>query len=503
MDPAQPPQPANNAVNAVGAAVAQLEQQHQQDQQADPPQHIAVNENSSQGTGSQDSTQPSTPCSASSGTSFGSSSSDGVECFGNERHTLAEQAKYCNSSVLSDIKLKVGGRTYHAHKLMLVRSSEVFERMFSSEWSDRNKQEVELVEEPCCVDSFPRFLKYLYSCHVTLNIDNTLPILILADKYNVCDLRNVCVNYATSFIIPKLQLKDVFHVWFQYATKCYHKKLIASCVMALSPKADDIMWTPEWDHEWLDLEKDQLIEIIKSSELNIKDEYSLYLALVKWLQASKHPDRQDNMESLLKELLQYIRFPMMTANQLCEVEKSSLTDQYPGLFNPYLMTSYKYHALSLESRGAMKEFTTSNFLLRNYTEIRWDKRIIISSFSQFSRCSELMRRFSTRSSTFPITSWDWELKIHPKGFSTSMDDFRVILYSNLILDQPRPIEFMLSIVDSNRLLKCVTGKKNFSKTRYTADTEIDKKVSGQDLACDSDMLVNDNLILQIVLKPVE
>lgn len=44
-------------------------------------------------------------------------------------------------------------------------------------------------------------------------------MLVLADKYNVVDLREVCICYARANVIPKLQLKDVFHVWFQYATR--------------------------------------------------------------------------------------------------------------------------------------------------------------------------------------------------------------------------------------------------------------------------------------------
>ena len=43
---------------------------------------------------------------------------------------------------------------------------------------------------------------------MVLNADNTLPLLILADKYNVVDLRFVCIHFARLYIIPKLQLKE-------------------------------------------------------------------------------------------------------------------------------------------------------------------------------------------------------------------------------------------------------------------------------------------------------
>lgn len=82
-----------------------------------------------------------------------------------------------------------------------------------------SRQEVELHEEPECQRAFSAFVEFMYTCNVTLSADTTLPMLVLADKYNVDDLRDVCVRYARSHVIPKLQLKDVFHVWFQYATR--------------------------------------------------------------------------------------------------------------------------------------------------------------------------------------------------------------------------------------------------------------------------------------------
>jgi hypothetical protein len=81
------------------------------------------------------------------------------------------------------------------------------------------RQEVELHEEPECQRVFSSFLEFLYTCHVTLGPDTALPTLVLADKYNVVDLRDVCIRFARAHVIPKLQLKEVFHVWFQYATR--------------------------------------------------------------------------------------------------------------------------------------------------------------------------------------------------------------------------------------------------------------------------------------------
>lgn len=430
-------------------------------------------------------------------------SSSGIDCFGNERHALVSLAKYFNNQRLSDITLVVGKKKYFSHKLILVKSSDVFERMFSSDWDQPEKKEIELQEDNMCAAVFPRFLKFLYSCHVRLNIGNTLSMLILSDKYNVEDLRNVCINFACTCIIPRLQLKDVFHIWFQYGTKCYHQKLVHACVHALAERMDDIMMSVEWEQEWVNLDKDQLIEFLKSSELAIKDEYELWEAVLKWLLSPEHPQRAENLRKNVQDLICHIRFPMMTPDQLCQVESNKVVQEMPDIFQPYFMQAYKYLALPLTSRAMIKEFTSSSFLLRNYTDLRWDKRLVIQRYADCQKCAEVSFRFSTRASTFPAQTWEWELKVHPKGFSSTCDDFRAVLYSNLILDQPRPVEYLLSLVDREKILHSVSGKKNFSKTRYTTDTEIDKKVSLSDLyQQNSPLLVGESLVLQIVLRPV-
>ncbi|CAL1534638.1 unnamed protein product, partial [Lymnaea stagnalis] len=46
---------------------------------------------------------------------------------------------------------------------------------------------------------------------------------------------------------------------------------------------DEVINTAEWEAEWLSLDKDQLIEMLNSSCLVVKDEFDLWMAVVKWL----------------------------------------------------------------------------------------------------------------------------------------------------------------------------------------------------------------------------
>lgn len=67
-------------------------------------------------------------------------SPEGINCFGNERLMLQEQGSFCNNEKLSDITLVVGGRKFYAHKIILVRASDVFERMLTGDWSEIGKK---------------------------------------------------------------------------------------------------------------------------------------------------------------------------------------------------------------------------------------------------------------------------------------------------------------------------------------------------------------------------
>lgn len=49
--------------------------------------------------------------------------------------------------------------------------------------------------------------------------------------------------------------------------------------------------------------------------------------------------------------------------------------------------------------------------------------------------------------------------------SNSHDELRMYLVSDDI-DQPRSIEYLVSIVDDRKVIRSLAGKKNFTKTRY-------------------------------------
>lgn len=183
---------------------------------------------------------------------------------------LSSKIKYQRQSLLI-LFLQFFFSRYFAHRIILARGSDVFDRMLSHKW-DGNKKEIELSEDPQCIDYFETFLKFFYSNHVQLNDCNTLPLLILADKYNFNGLKTVCVNYAITYVLKELPLKEIVNVWFNYSSKTCHTVLIQECIRIIGSNLTEVISSEEWTKDWMALDRDQLIEILKSNDLVVPSE---------------------------------------------------------------------------------------------------------------------------------------------------------------------------------------------------------------------------------------
>lgn len=57
--------------------------------------------------------------------------------------------------------------------------------LMNKEWTESKESKVELKESPACSKIFGNFLRYIYLGQIHINHLVVLPILALADKYNV------------------------------------------------------------------------------------------------------------------------------------------------------------------------------------------------------------------------------------------------------------------------------------------------------------------------------
>lgn len=78
----------------------------------------------------------------------------------NSVSTLQKLFQLYTKSDLCDVQLQVGTHVFHAHKLILSMSSDVFKTMLTdSKWPDARKARIVLNEEPECVQVFGEFVQ--------------------------------------------------------------------------------------------------------------------------------------------------------------------------------------------------------------------------------------------------------------------------------------------------------------------------------------------------------
>uniref|UniRef100_H2ZGJ1 BTB domain-containing protein n=1 Tax=Ciona savignyi TaxID=51511 RepID=H2ZGJ1_CIOSA len=236
---------------------------------------------------------------------------DKEELIGDKNVIVDSISRFYNSTEMSDIVLKLGNQRFSSHRFVLVLMSDVFRTMCSKRWDNNKVNEIELNENEQCVPVFPRFLHFLYHGTVYVNTSTALPLLMLADKYNVQALKQACEQYV-HIQVREGNVGGAIR-WLPYLQLCGHLDLENSCIEVIVMEMEFVLKF----NDFLLLNLEFLILLLNRNDIVVSSEFSLYKVNVKWLEANSS-DNHSNLESLIP----LIRYSMMFPEQLIEIEKS-------------------------------------------------------------------------------------------------------------------------------------------------------------------------------------
>ena len=188
-----------------------------------------------------------------------------------------------------------------------------------------------------------------------------LGLLVLADKYNIPDLKECCSTYMSCHLVSAPD-KNKSITWYQYAIACNSYELQNACFNYISLNMDTVIMSRDWVY----IDKENLIILLQRSDIVVESEYVLLQALVRWILEEQ---RAHDMKVNLGAILPYIRFPMILPEHLCEFEESDFERENHELFSRYLLSAYRYHALSIKGRKEpLADVPKTQFMYRNYTD---------------------------------------------------------------------------------------------------------------------------------------
>ncbi len=227
----------------------------------------------------------------------------------------------------------------------------------------------------------------MYSGQISLSTESVLGLLVLADKYNVPDLKDCCSSYMSHHLVsPPGQNKAI--LWYQYAIACNSTELQDACFNYIVLNMDTVIQSGDW----VCLDRGNLCAFLERSDLVVESEYVLLQALVRWLtEESRLAQLKENLEVILP----CIRFPMILPEHLSEFEESQFEQENHGYFSPFLLSAYRYHALSIRGKKQhVADVPGSQFLYRNYTDENYSIHVdvIRKSFRSCPRVSSKVEK---------------------------------------------------------------------------------------------------------------
>lgn len=373
--------------------------------------------------------QPSSPEKISSSSSGSSDKSSPSKASGdieidNSTHVLVKIATLYAERLMNDICLMVGGTEYPAHRLILCASSEVFQVMLMNpRWSESHESRVVLQETPACAAVFGEFLRYFYTGQIRINHLTIMPVLALADKYNVKDLTTLCVQYMCNHIAHAATHNQLIS-WFQYTLSLGHYQVAQAC-------QNFVKWNLEMVAETSDFgnfHHEILARLLKHNDIVVHNEMTVYNCVVHWLELQRQQLMQEveseqqlemQMEALVQEVMANVRFPMMTPRQLAELLLSPLTKQYKEFFIERMAIGMSFHSGHTQR---VQEVTEAEggllFTPRLYTADKWSSLLAIENFNQLAPYHTRTLVFMSHAVFAEYAgekTCEWIIDLHPKG----------------------------------------------------------------------------------------
>ena len=145
--------------------------------------------------------------------------------------------------------------------------------LLNPNWSECKESIIELKEEERCSAVFPQFLKYLYVGQIRITLESSLPLLALADKYNIADLVALVVGYMLKNV-PAAGSNGYLVGWLQYlgGRNNEHEELTTKLKNFIKWNLSVIAASKDF----IDLDPSIFILLLQQNDLIIPNELALF-----------------------------------------------------------------------------------------------------------------------------------------------------------------------------------------------------------------------------------
>ena len=243
-------------------------------------------------------------------------------------HRLDEMRRNGQSG-FCDVILRVENQDFTSHKNILASCSDYFCAMFNGNMKESRERVVKL--NGVDPEIMKHVLRYIYTGEILLQPDNVELVLQAANLMLIKSLKDACCKY----LVNSLNVSNCLGMQrFAEAYAC------TELHETITKFVQDNFGYVTYNDEFLHLSEYQLASLLCADDLSVLNEEKVYEALIRWV---KYDPR--NRKRCFKDLIEHIRFPMMSPDYLIDqVESESLFQEFPNC-RELLTEAHHFHLL--------------------------------------------------------------------------------------------------------------------------------------------------------------
>ncbi|KAL0993481.1 hypothetical protein UPYG_G00108560 [Umbra pygmaea] len=285
-------------------------------------------------------------------------------------------------------KLEVEERIICTHKM-------IFSLYENGNINNRsNNRSIEISQ--ACSPYVHSFFRYLYTRQINVTISSAQCLHKLASEFGVKRLMQDTGRLFT-VLLPE---DPTFHTQvslYNYALQTRDLLLQENCLQYLAWNCQALINSPAWS----DVSVDFLMAFLQRSDLIVPDEGFLLHALESWILEKSKSTSNKSQEVLLS----HIRFPMIPAEKLYELQfKSELFKTHENLYRVNILRGFQFNSLPfniLKKHKGSKDEEELDFHPRIYTARPWSITVNttynpITGQTSIEKYEQLLQEYNNR-----------------------------------------------------------------------------------------------------------
>ena len=123
---------------------------------------------------------------------------------------LYKMSEMRDSQTLTDVTLKVCGKSFDAHRVVLAASSEYFSAMFTTKMQESSQKEIELKDDSLTPAALQIILDFVYKTEINITEENVFEVLGAADHLQMTSAIDKCWEFMSETLVrDKLNKFDI------------------------------------------------------------------------------------------------------------------------------------------------------------------------------------------------------------------------------------------------------------------------------------------------------